>query len=80
MARTAKGILEQEALILKHVIENPGAYKLSTLANRLGIPRTTLKGRIAHLRAAGYLKKTVVAFWATDDGRVAYAYYNRTNG
>jgi len=70
-------IIDQETEILRHAIDNPGQWLGTTLARKLNLPQTTMKIRLIHLRAAGYLVKSVRKVIPTDDGRVAY--FNRVD-
>jgi len=65
-------IIEQENEILRRVIDNPGVWNLSKLSRTMGVPTSTLKYRVRHLRASGYFLPFSTQLTTTDDGRVAY--------
>ena len=69
---TAQHIIEQETEILRYAIDDPGRWILQTIAAKMNLPRTTIKTRLSHLRAVGYLKRSSRQLTPTDDGRVAY--------
>lgn len=69
---TDKHIIEQENKILRYAISNPGRWKIGTISAELRLPKTTIKSRLSHLRAVGYLERYCQHITPTDDGRVAY--------
>ena len=58
--------------ILKRAVFEPGKWTTKMLSEHYKVPCGTMKNRVGHLRAVGYIKPYVRAIWATDDGRVAY--------
>ena len=73
---TAPNIIEQENEILRHAIDQPGHWTIKTISKELDLPKSTLRSRLGHLRAVGYLEEFSHKITATDCGRVAY--YKRT--
>lgn len=67
-----QNIIDQETEILRYAIDDPGVWRVSTMAAKLKLPQTTIKIRLIHLRASGYLVRSVRKITATDEGRVAY--------
>ena len=65
-------IFNEENQILQLVVESPGKWNLSALSKETGIPTTTLRYRVGHLRASGHFVRFTHRLTATDEGRVAY--------
>ena len=74
---TEKHIIEQETEILRCAIDRPGFWKVGTISKKLGIPRTTTRSRLRHLRAVGYLERQCHSITPTESGLVVYQ--NRKN-
>lgn len=58
--------------ILRRAVFEPGQWTARTLSEHYNVPCGTMKNRVGHLRAVGYIRRCVRQIHATDDGRVAY--------
>tara|TARA_R100000008_G_scaffold86800_1_gene81714 strand:- start:1541 stop:1789 length:249 start_codon:yes stop_codon:yes gene_type:complete len=67
-----KGFDAWNVEILQKAVFEPGKWTSRTLSEHYQVPWPTMKNRVGHLRAVGYIKRKVHAIIATDDGRVAY--------
>ena len=58
--------------ILRLAVFEPGKWTARSLSERFNVPCGTMKNRVGHLRAVGYIQRYIRLIKATDEGRVAY--------
>lgn len=58
--------------ILRLAVFEPGKWTIKKLSEHYDVPCGTMKNHVGHLRAVGYIDRSIQPIHATDNGRVAY--------
>lgn len=69
-------VQQEEMMVLHYIVFSPEKWTIRDLAMEMEMPWTTMKNRVQHLRASGFVHKNK-KLRATNDGLTVFALYQQ---